>query len=197
MDVQSGITYNSEICCGQVSVLPSVLSLFLSVTLGRLPCRHWARPFSPFLLLSNLKRGGDLEKMSSNYIHKVKHFFEPQSYNKHASPDPRLDLMSWMCLWPISRNALPSIKERAEKGGKERDNRNEDRHFLLLPLPPPFTLLLFPTGWYGVARPRLPPSAGVASRADVGHSQLQKRPREQKGPWLHRAAGRSRSSFRR
>ena len=44
--------------------------------------------------------------------------------------------MSWMCLWPISRNALPSIKERAEKGGKERDNRNEDRHFLLLPLLP-------------------------------------------------------------
>ena len=65
---------------------PLSLSLFLSVTLGRLPCRHWARPFSPFLLLSNLKRGGDLEKMSSNYIHKVKHFFEPQSYyNKHAT----------------------------------------------------------------------------------------------------------------
>ena len=175
-------------------------SLFLSETLGRLPCRHWARPFSPFLLLSNLKRGGDLEKMPSNYIHKVKHFFEPQSYNKHATPDPRLDLMSWMCLWPISRNALPSIKERAEKGGKERDNRNEDRHFLLLPLPPsslhspPFSNWLV---WRGATSPSALLRRRGLARADVGHSQLQQRPREQKGPWLHRAAGRSRSSFRR
>ena len=109
----------------KTSILLSTLPLSLRNTWASSMPPLGDRPFSSFPLFSNSKRG-DREKISLKCIHR--NFFEHQSCNKHATtgneysnilskPEPRLDLMSWMC--PSRETpSLPSRKERRMEGRK-------------------------------------------------------------------------------
>ena len=111
--------------------------------------------------------------MSSNYIHKVKHFFEPQSYNKHATVGNILtfyqsrtliSISCHRCAYGLSREtpSLPSRKERRREGRKGTIGTRIGTSSFCPSLLPSLSSFFQLAGmaWRDLAF--LPPSAGLA-----------------------------------